>query len=614
MNWEHLKAFVWLRSRLLVNQWRRAGTVNAVLMSIVAVGAIVTAVPLFIGVFALGVYAIPKAAPVHLLYVWDGVIVAFLFFWAIGLITELQRSEPLALSKFLHLPVSVNSAFLINYISSLLRLSLIVFVPVMLAYALALVVAKGASMLPVLLLLAAFLLMITALTYQFQGWLGSLMTNPRRRRTVVVVTTMLFVLVFQLPNLVNIYTPRWAQQKVAQSKQLADELAKVQHAVQTGEIDPREFGRRQQEVMERHRLAVQQADRETADRVAGVARIVNIVLPVGWLPLATMSAAEGRFMPAVLGLLGMTLIGAASLRQAYRTTIRQYQGQSTARKPRQAPAAGTPKHVDTRTVRPLETRLPGLSEPASAVALGGLRSLLRAPEAKMMLLTPVIMIFIFGSMVFGQRHAIPVSVRPMLAIAAMLFVLFGVLQLMANQFGFDRDGFRVFVLSPVPRRDILLGKNLAFAPLTLGIAGALLLIVQALCPMRVDHFLAMFPQYISMFLAFCILVNLGSIYAPLPIAAGTLKPASPKLSTVLLQLLMFMVLFPIVEGATLLPLGIEAVLGALGWGAGIPICLLLTVVELAVMVMLYRVSLQWLGDLFQAREQRILEVVTGRAS
>ena len=38
MNWQHLQAFVWLRWRLLVNQWRRAGAFNAVLMMIVTVG------------------------------------------------------------------------------------------------------------------------------------------------------------------------------------------------------------------------------------------------------------------------------------------------------------------------------------------------------------------------------------------------------------------------------------------------------------------------------------------------------------------------------------------------------------------------------------------------
>ena len=63
------------------------------------------------------------------LFAWDALVFAFLFFWLIGLITELQRSDSLALSKFLHLPVSASGAFLINYFGSLLRLSLIVFVP-----------------------------------------------------------------------------------------------------------------------------------------------------------------------------------------------------------------------------------------------------------------------------------------------------------------------------------------------------------------------------------------------------------------------------------------------------------------------------------------------------
>ncbi len=224
MNWQHLQAFVWLRWRLLVNQWRRAGAFNAVLMMIVSIGALVTAVPLFIGCFMLGIYAIPKAAPIHLLYAWDGLIVAFLFFWTIGLVIELQRTEPLALSKFLHLPVSVTGAFLINYFSSLLRLSLIVFVPVMLGFCLALIYVKGILLLPVLLSLAAFLLMVTALTYQLQGWLASLMSNPRRRRTVVVAITAIFILVAQLPNLINFLSPWGVQQRADRSNAFVEEL------------------------------------------------------------------------------------------------------------------------------------------------------------------------------------------------------------------------------------------------------------------------------------------------------------------------------------------------------------------------------------------------------
>jgi len=262
----------------------------------------------------------------------------------------------------------------------------------------------------------------------------------------------------------------------------------------------------------------------------------------------------------------------------------------------------------------LEARLPGLSEPVSAVALGTLRSLLRSPEAKMALLTPLIMCAVFGSMLLSGNRHVSTPFRPLIATGGMVFVLFGVLQLMGNQFGFDRDGFRVFVLCAAPRRDILLGKNLAYAPLALGMALVLLAVVQAVYPMRVDHVLAMAPQFASMFLLFCILANVVSIYTPVHIAPGSLNPSHLKVTTVLSQLAMFALLFPLTQGLTLLPFGVEALLTLSGRAEGIPVYLILSLVECAAVVLLYRVSLGRLGALLQAREQTILEVVTNRAS
>src|SRR5262249_52078852 len=80
VNWQHLKTFFWLRWRLAVNQWRRAGTLNLVLMMIFAVSMAVMAVPVFIGSVLIGIYAFDSAEPVHLMYVWDGLVIAFVFF------------------------------------------------------------------------------------------------------------------------------------------------------------------------------------------------------------------------------------------------------------------------------------------------------------------------------------------------------------------------------------------------------------------------------------------------------------------------------------------------------------------------------------------------------
>lgn len=613
MNWQQLRAFAWLRWRLLANQWRRAGKFNATLMVVVSIGAAVAALPLFLGCFALGVYAIPRAQPAHLMYAWDGLIAAFLLSWTIGLVTDLQRSDPLTLSKFLHLPVSVRGAFLLNYLSSLLRLSLLLFGPIMLAYALALAYIRGLEQWAVVPLLAAFLLMVTGLTYQFQGWLALLMNNPRRRRAVVVGATMGIVLLAQLPNLIGqVFISRRHRGDDGAAAAKRAEVDAIGRELAAGTIAPAEAAERSRALGEW--LAAEPARRrgEEAAWVERAVRLGNLVLPVGWLPLGVQAAARGRPAPALWGLAGMALIGVAGLGRAYRTAIRAYTGQASDRKgraPAPRPDAG---HEAGRSL--LEARLPGVSEPVAAIALGTFRSLLRAPEAKMALLSPLILAAVFGSMLARGAGIVPDLARPLVGIGAIVSVLFGLLQLMGNQFGFDRDGFRAFVLCAARRRDILLGKNLAYLPVAAALAAALLAVVQVFQPMRPDHALAMVPQFVSMFLLFCIMANLFSIYAPMHNAVGSLKPAHPKLTTILLQLVLFLLLFPLGQGITLVPLGAEAAWVALGGDRRVPVCLALTVLECMAIALFYRASLGWLGDELQAREQKILEVVTNRAA
>ena len=232
----------------------------------------------------------------------------------------------------------------------------------------------------------------------------------------------------------------------------------------------------------------------------------------------------------------------------------------------------------------------------------------------MMLLSPLIMAVIFGTMLLRGSGLQNVSdwIRPLIGVGAMLVVLAGVLQLMSNQFGFDRGGFRIFVLSAASRRDILLGKNLAFAPFVAGVALVLLVAVQVFVPMRVDHFLAMFPQFVSMFLLSCLLANLSSIYAPAYIAAGSLSHSKPKMSVVLPQMLTVGILFPLTQVPTLLPLGIELLIKSQGWIVQVPVYLILSLLQCAVVVLIYLLLLSWQGGLFQSREQQIVEIVTNR--
>ena len=165
MNREHFRAFVWLRWRIRVNQFRKAGAFNLIFFAFFAVCAVISAIGLAFTGFFVGWLALPRAeAPVRL-FVWDGIVAAVLFFWMIGLLSELQRSESLSLDKFLHLPVSLSGAFTINYVSSLFSVTLLVFVPGIIGLILGQSIAHGPLMKVVMLFASRFTISWIALMH-----------------------------------------------------------------------------------------------------------------------------------------------------------------------------------------------------------------------------------------------------------------------------------------------------------------------------------------------------------------------------------------------------------------------------------------------------------------
>jgi ABC-2 type transport system permease protein len=616
VNWRHFQAVVWLRWRIFVNQMRRGGTVNAVIQTLITVvalvGALTASVVLSVSLFLVGAFALRDQSPAIIMYVWDGLVAAFLFVWIIGVFAELQRSDPLSLDKFLHLPVSPTGVFLMNYLSSLVSLILIVFVPAMFALSLGLAFSKGPRMLLLLPLSAALVLMVTAATYQFQGWLAALMVNKRRRRTVLVFLTMGIILIAQAPNLINMVVFSQAPRDSASLAAMQAEQNEIVHAMTSRVITPAEYQKRIDEFNLAQKVRSEEAERQGLQQLENTTWIVNLCLPPGWLPLAAMTSAEGNALAVLPAFLGMAGLGVVSLWRSHQTTVRLYTGGFNSGKRRVAAVAVPAKPGKPAAVGMLEWRLPWLSEQASAVALGGLRSLLRAPEAKMMLLSPMILVLIFGGMALAHSFEPPAMVRPLMAFGGMSMILLTMVQLVGNQFGFDRGGFRVYVLSAAPRREVLLGKNVATAPLALGLGALLLVLLQAVYPMRFDYFLAAIPQALTMYLLFCLLANCLSIYAPTVVRTGSFKPTNPKGLALLLQFA-FLFLFPWALIPALAPLGVELGLEKLGWVAGWPICLALSVLECAAVVSVYQLVLTWQGRALQAREQKILALVTPKA-
>ncbi len=167
----------------------------------------------------------------------------------------------------------------------------------------------------------------------------------------------------------------------------------------------------------------------------------------------------------------------------------------------------------------------------------------------------------------------------------------------------------MLVLSPMPRWQILLGKNLALLPFAVGL-GSICLVVAALgLHLRPMILFAACLQLLAAFLLLSILGNLLSVLMPFRYAPGSLKPTKVPATKVLIHAVVYM-LFPTITTPILFPAILACLLSSLTRMPADPMNLLFTVVELAVLAVLYRLSLPSLGELLQRREKDVLQAVT----
>lgn len=589
MDWSHLRTILWLRWRLSRNQWSRGGTVNAVLTMIFFIAGVTLGV---VGGFAgllIGLLPLADAKPMALLGIWDGIVVAFLFFWMIGLMSELQRSETIDIGRMLHLPVNLRDIFLVNYVASHLTVSLILFVPGMLGLALGLALSRGPMMLLLIPLAMGLIFAVTAWTYCLRGWLGTLMSNPRRRRAIIAGITFACIIMAQLPNAFNIFFHTRHRDRGDRQPAPVEtpEIAPLSPASETPQPEPRKRPRMPDHVMTAHKI-----------------------VPFLWVGHGAMSLAKGSPWVALLGTTGGFGLGALGLRRAYRSTVRFYQGQAVPKKPKVTSKTAKVRKSKATGLSFLPERVPWVSEEASAMALATLRSIARAPEVKMMVAQNLVIFLIFGgSVIFRHSDRVSEAFRPFFGTGTVAVTFFGMNMLMLNVFGFDRRGFRSLVLLPTPRDRILLGKNLALLPVAVTIGVVLLAVVTIFMKVPVAVFLASILQLIAAFFVLSVIGNWVSILVPHRIAPGSMKSTKVS-STTRLLLVVFHLLFPVAMGPLFLVPALSLLVSKLGWLPTALANLLFSAIALALAIPLYRLTLAPLGRFLQQREREILRVVT----
>ncbi|HEX3797575.1 MAG TPA: hypothetical protein VH413_02645 [Verrucomicrobiae bacterium] len=575
MNWNQLSTILWLRWRLTRNQFARAGKFNAVLAIIGVVFMVCLIIGAGIGGFIGGMTGLPELSPTATMLAWDSIVCVFLFFWMLGVLVELQRSESIDLARMLHLPVSLAGIFVMNFVASHFTLGIIFFLPMLIGLCAGLVWAKGMIMLLLFPLMFSFIFLVSAWTYCLRGWLISLMVNPRRRRTVMGMLTLAIVLAGQLPNLyIHFFLPKHMkqmEQKIHDAPAQANGAAKWEQAVPEGLTAAQDY------------------------------------VPVFWLPRGAMGLATGDVLPAMLGTAAGFLLGIAGLARAYRSTVRFYRGQDTS-----GTVQAKPLEKKTGITRGnfLERDLPFVAEESAGMALAFFRSLTRAPEVRITLFSNFVLLLVFvPMMLFRFSQTASETARLFYATGAVGFTFFGMLPLMFNVFGYDRDGFRSLVLSPAARKNVLLAKNISMMPIVFGLGGGMLVVFTVMVHLGGMAVAASVLKLGAVFILMCIAGNWISICVPYRITAGSLKPTKPPIKVVLLMMLTQM-LYPLV----MLPIFLAPLLGFLsskmGWWPGPLVDGIVSAGLLGIAMLLYVLTFNSLGELLEQREQRILLTVT----
>ena len=128
-------------------------------------------------------------------------------------------------------------------------------------------------------------------------------------------------------------------------------------------------------------------------------------------------------------------------------------------------------------------QVPFLPPDLSAIVEKELRYALRNAQVRMMALMPLIIIVIrmvnrqrFGTVRHGVSSGFLTYGSSLLLIGGLIYVFLILAGLSSNLFAFEEGGMRTFILSPVDRRKILLGKNLVLMLIALVFASALLIL------------------------------------------------------------------------------------------------------------------------------------------
>ena len=609
--WNALVNAYW-RSRL--NRWMKEAIISRWLGSVFFVVTVLGLLLCFLALFAGGVFlasAVASGKTMASMGAWNALCGVFAFFWIIGLANEMIRGDAFSLQRLMHLPIPPESVFAFNFLLTWINLPILFFLASGLGLALGSCVIEGFMGLWRVVPVISMALMVAALTSHLQGKIIVWISNPKTRKLMMTIVPIL--------------------------------LSFIGIAFSMSSFLIRRLGQ--------------------GGNVLYWAQLLDSICPFFWLAdIFSGMSLLGKW--SLIWLPCMWLISAWSLQANYRMTRLYYQNGfdtdtvSSNKRPNDArgsPSASATSALQTDSLRWTERTFPGLGQQASAIAAITWTLFWRSPQLKLAMLIPLLQP-LFLVLIFSQKPwapsprvqppsppvaevsedpnpsvvekspeknrpvQVPVSLGYRLPsgtqyqgfylLAFTVFSTFLGSSFASNIFGFDRSGFRFWVLSALPRSEILRGRNWTFGVMVLAIGLVAMIGTNLLWKyswLRALEASIAFFAYLPLYL---VLSNIISILAPFPLAAQGFQPKEFNWKSVVLNIALSTII-PILMGLCSVPWAIEfGVNFAIPSSQKLPIALLLMPLLVGCSWWIYERFLEIVGNLLQSREKVLLAIVT----
>jgi hypothetical protein len=475
-----LRAFAWLRWRMLINSFEHTGARDVVerfSLAVEKLGPIIAAILLIPSAIALagvgiaGGFALARGQATPLLFELSRYLLLIVPLVAIVgplLLPAADRTNPI---RMLLLPIPRSTLYVAQAASALgdpwmlLALPLLAGIPIGLA-------AGGGGAAGALMALAslAFLVVLLGIAAVATTLLHLAVRDRRRGELLALLFLVVLPLVSMLPGLMDGNSRRRAREE---GRTAAAERPLPEWVVQAGQRAYRLMP------AELYARAARSAARDS--RAAAVP------------PLAALAA----------GAIFLHGVGFLAFRR-----VLDAPGSSGARR-------STPmREVWGRTV-------PGLSPAASAVALAQLRLALRTPRGRSIMLSPLMLLGIFAIVMIRNGQGMEfgfVSLNSGLGLATFtaFVAVMSILPLAFNQFAIDGAGLTFALLSPMSTRDYLSGK---------AVGNALVVLPATMVCVLVSY--AVFPAGpIAMWLS--VPIAMLAVYLPVAPAAAIFSALLPR--------------------------------------------------------------------------------------